>query len=348
MRVPTIFTAEKIAQTLAERYGISDVSGATELAGSSTGHVWKVETGSGSTYILKEFTSTFPLERVAHEPELVVHLHKKGLPVSQYYPTVSGELTWVLEGCPVNLQSFLTGTPAQQCQASPKLLEDSVKLLADIQLAMADYPALAFSMDEDWFVYRKDTVRRQKKLGDLLGLAQALEHDNQYKDQIVSDLEWKLSSLEKAHQMEFDPTRFTYGNTHGDYNVGNLLVNGEEIVGAIDFSNARQLPFVSEVLRSYTLGAPECAEAVIDLENLRQYFGWYQERLSLNEYDLTMAAKLSYFHIVNTGFGYHEYLVEGAENVGSLIGYSSWNVKLAKWYEAHEEEIAEALGSVAR
>jgi len=342
MRVPTILTFDRITQILYNQYGVIDVSTAKELAGSSTGHVWNVATHSGTSYILKEFTPTFDLDRVEHEPDLVNYLYKKGLPVSEFFPNKVGELTWMLDDRPVNLQSFLQGEPAQQNEVSSELLANSALLLADIQHALSDYPALKVSMDADWFAKRKDTEQRRGKLGRLLAIAEKLT-ENPYRAQITSDLEWKLSRIEEVGKLNFDPQRFTSGNTHGDYNVGNLLVNGDAIVGAIDFSNARQLPFAWELLRSYTLGSPECKDAVIDLKNLRHYFDTYQEKMKLSEYDLSMAAKLSYFHIVHTAFGYHEYLVDGAENAESLIGYASWNVRLAQWYEAHAEEIVEAL-----
>lgn len=96
-------------------------------------------------------------------------------------------------------------------------------------------------------------------------------------------------------------------------------------------------------MRSYTLGAPECANATIDLVNLRRYFDRYQERLALNEYDLQMAAKPAYYDSIHTDFGYREYLNDGADNFESLVGYASWNVRFGKWYEEINAKIVEAL-----
>ena len=301
-----------------------------------------METKSDSQYILKEFTPTFSLERVAHEPELVMHLHGKGLPVTQFYPTQSGEFSWILEDRPVNLQEFLAGSSTEQCTASKWLLKDSVQLLGDIQNELATYPRLPARFDAAWFAKRYDLPARKEKVNRLIGIAEALPA-NYRTDQIIDELRWRMSRLESANTIHFEPESFTVGNTHGDYNVANILVEQEKIVGVIDFSNACSMPLVWELVRSYTLGSPECGNPTIDLERLKEYFAWYMERVQLNEYDLRMAAKLTYFHIVHSQFGYSEYLVEHAESWEALIGYASWQVELAKWLEENMTKMESAL-----
>jgi Ser/Thr protein kinase RdoA (MazF antagonist) len=345
MRATSILNPERIAQILADRYGIGEVCDAKELPGASTGHVWKVEAESGRRYIFKEFTPTFSLERVSHEPELVMHLHGKKMPVAQFYPTRSGDLSWLLEDRPVSLQEFLPGSSSEQCTAPEWLLRDSVQMLGSMQNELSDFPRLPARFDEAWFAKRYDLPQRVKKVERLMQQAKELP-DSETKAQILSDLGWRLSRLESANAIYFEPDSFTLGNTHGDYNVANILIDREKIVGVIDFSNACSMPLVWELVRSYTLGSPECADATIDLQGLKRYFGWYMERMQLNEYDLRMAAKLTYFHIAHSQFGYTEYLVEHAENWESLIGYASWQVKLAKWLEVNMGEVESTLLSM--
>ena len=347
MRVTSILNFERISQIMSDRYGIGDICSAKELPGASTGHVWKVETKSGSHYILKEFTPTFSLERVAHEPELVMHLYGKGMPVTQFYTTVSDEYSWILEDRAVNLQEFLIGSSTEQCTAPERLLKDSVQLLGGIQNELADYPRLPARFDNAWFAKRYDLPARKEKVSSLIGIAEAMPA-NYWTDRIIDELRWRLSRLEKANAIHFEPESFTVGNTHGDYNVANILIEQEKVVGVIDFSNACSMPLVWELLRSYTLGSPECCNAKIDLGRLKEYFAWYMERVQLNEYDLRMAAKLTYFHIVHSQFGYSEYLVEHAENWEALIGYASCQVQLAKWLEENGEEMERVLLTLCR
>ena len=344
MRVPTILSPTRITELLASQYGIADVSGATEVLGSSTGHIWKIDTDSDKSYILKEFAPTFSLEQVSHEPELVMYLLKKGFPVSTYFPNRNGAYTWTLEDRPINLQSFLSGDAPKQCEAPDWLLKDSVQLLADIQVGLSDYPALPSRMDDGWFSKRRENGRGATKIGELLRLAEELP-DFSSKERIIQDLQWKLSKIEAANDIPLNPHEFTFGDTHGDFNVANILVNERKIVGVVDFTIACRLPLAWEVFRSYSLGSPECADATIDLPGLARYFGWYQEKMTLSHYDLTMVGWLSYFNIVHSGFGYQEYLVDQADNRESILDYASWLVKLAKWLEINADEMGRVLSA---
>jgi len=264
------------------------------------------------------------------------------LPVTQFYPSLSGELSWVLEDRPVNLQEFLVGSSTDQCTASEWLLKDSARMLGTIQNELADYSRLPARFGAAWFAKRYDLAARTEKVNRLIGIAEALPV-NYKTDRIIDELRWRLSRLESANLIRFEPESFTVGNTHGDYSVANILVEQEKIVGVIDFSNACSMPLVWELVRSYTLGSPECGDAMIDLQRLKKYFAWYMERVQLNEYDLRMAAKLTYFHFAHSQFGHSEYLVEHAENWESLIGYASWQVGLAKWLEENGKEMERVL-----
>ena len=336
MHVATILNFERIAEIFATRYGIAGVISAIELPGSSTAHVWKVETPTAG-YILKEFTPHFSLERVAHEPDLVMHLRRQNLPVAEFFATLAGDYTWLLEERAISVQSMLSGTPGQQCAASKDMLENSVKLLADLQLGMRDYPDLSENLNAATLARRYDTAVRLAKFEHFMDLAQNLPASER-RDRILSDLSWKISRVEHANQISFDLNAFTYGNTHGDYNTGNLLLQGSTITGVIDFTNACRMPLVWELLRSYIMSSPECANGVIDIDSFAQYASWYGEKIPLTPYDLSMAGKLTYFQSVHSSFGYQEFLVNGVENADSVLGYAAWRVQIAQWLEAHMED----------
>ena len=59
--------------------------------------------------------------------------------------------------------------------------------------------------------------------------------------------------------------------SHGDYTSIKLVFDKGEFKQVLDFSSARKLPIVWEIIRSYTSMDKECIFGNINIENLIKY-----------------------------------------------------------------------------
>ena len=98
--------------------------------------------------------------------------------------------------------------------------------------------------------------------------------------------------------------------------------------------------------RVYELNsAPECADGVINAENLAKYFKAYLRFSSLTEYDLKSAAELFYYQISVCDY-YGQYYSSAADNREIYLNQAVFSTRLMKWFETHIGEINEILLSI--
>jgi len=110
----------------------------------------------------------------------------------------------------------------------------------------------------------------------------------------ASALEGRIKHLERISAFAIETDKLTYSNSHGDYYIGQFIVNGREVT-VIDWTGACKLPTALEVMMSYVFAAPECANGEINSDGLKRYIDQYSSYSKMSDYDIKVMPYLFYY-----------------------------------------------------
>ena len=132
---------------------------------------------------------------------------------------------------------------------------------------------------------------------------------DKYENIITKDLQDKIKMIQKIITKDFTQTKnLTVKATHGDYNVLQFIYENGKIKAIIDFASAAKLPVVWEIIRSYSYLDKECQNGKINIPNLIDYIKEYLKYSELNEYDLKYMPFIYLTQLLNSTYGYKQYL----------------------------------------
>ena len=292
--------------------------------------LFRIEADRG-IYLMK----TFPLDRahVEREGHLTEHLHACGIPVASHLRAIDGTYVTRTPTMQFHLQTFIEGTTPAVNTASHWLLDKSARLLGRIQHALRDDPQLDTAFDAGFFAPSMDLDAR---LHFEQQLATASDAGNAALEREIGE---RLAHLHRISAFSFDTDRMTYVNSHGDYYLGQLLVDGQCIT-VIDWSSAARLPACFEVFMSYAYADPGCRDGEIRIDGFRRYCDAYLAHapVALSDEDLRMMPFFLYRYLCFCSFTPPYDEVPGAYR--SICTLSN---NLMNWLHEHAEQLSDAL-----
>jgi Ser/Thr protein kinase RdoA (MazF antagonist) len=347
MRIPSVLTEATIEKLLSKQYGIEKIKKIKKVMFGNSSHCYRIVTVDGPTYFLKESSPSFTFQELLAEAAVLDVLDASHLPVGPFIKTKAGEQVLAYKGRPVHLHPFIDGTVFAQFTAPVWLQEQSAKMLGKIHTSLIDLEVPTRRFDQSWFENRKNPENGLRKYDNLLKKIARL-NGSRLKEELVAELEYKQSQVKKAATLALNPEMFTYGVTHGDYNVEQILTTDEVVVGVTDFERVTHMPLAWEVLRSYSLADPACETGVMDADNLKRYVSWYLESHTLSKEDLKQVLYLSYMHIANSIHGYKEFVDDSVINPRPMLEYGRWYTRQLAWLETNMEKLSEELSNLAQ
>lgn len=305
-----------------------------------TANCYRLSDGERS-YFLKEFQSGMEEATVRREADLVAFLAARGIPVAQFIPTSAGESITRCRGHLVCLQEFAEGTAYGYDDFPPSMLGEAARMLGKLHTAMCDID-LPFHMDEKWLnAYCAEEIAAQYDA--LLTVAEQ-RRDDPNRPRLLADLQYKKELSYRCADYRRCYSGVTYLPTHGDYQGCQLICRGESIVAITDFSSARTLPAVWEVMRSYVQSSHSCRRrAVIDLDGLCGYVREYLKFSPLTEQDARAMPYVYLFQLARSKYGYPQYLTSDSPDREGLLRFAFWRTEMCRHVEARAEEIAQAV-----
>lgn len=334
----TALTEELIRALLAEHYGLSADTIERLQAGSA--NCYRITTHTGTVF-LKEFQSEFAREDLDREARLLQHLTDCGVPVARFLPTRRGGFSLMAGKHPLALQEYAEGDAYGYEEFPEEHLPALARLLGKIHRALEDYP-LPEDMGSEWLASYNPAMcanhydRLMRMAGERADDPNVLE--------LLSALEYKK---ELAHRCA-DYIRYyegiTYCGTHGDYQGCQVIGGDDGIRAVVDFSAARRLPVVWEIMRSFVQSARESRQnCVIDVDALCRYVAEYREEFPLTATDLAAMPYVYLFQLARSRYGFTEYLTTDSEDRESLLRFALWRTEMCRYLEEHSEEIVKAL-----
>ncbi|MDO4385178.1 MAG: phosphotransferase [Clostridia bacterium] len=274
---------------LKEQYGLHliDMRKSSIGAGSDT---WFLTCEEGA-YVLK-FPAASSINHPESEPALCAFLRTHGIPACKFLTNRLGSaLSQDADGRVFTVQERFAGVTPEWNTASDALLLESAELLGKIHQVLRAYPPLPEGIGAGFFRYMTPARARESYQR---SLAIALRQGDA---QSASELRWRMEWVERMPAPDFDLSRLTLRNTHGDYFISQFLCEDGHLTAVIDWTTACVHPVVWEIMRSFVYAAPECGEGTIDPARLAQYVRAYRRCGTLNDYDLQCLERLYFYQI---------------------------------------------------
>ena len=341
----SVLTEDRLRGIL-RRYGLTMRLSRKLPLGSANCYEVRCEEGN---YFLKEYQSEISRGEVEREAAVTAHLAGKNLPVAKFLKTTAGEVCTEVEGHVISVQEYVEGQTYLN-DLPKELFAESAALLGKIHAALRDFP-MEKGMDEAWIESFSPANAVAKFDALLQVVSEADDSEDPNLSKIREDLLYKKDLVRKLSRWKPWFAGITYTPSHGDYTACQLVWEGNHIKAVIDFSAAKSLPAVWEIMRSYIQSGGACkGGAPFDTEDFVAYVREYMKFAPLTKRDLAAMPYIYLFQLSRSSYGYKEYLVIRTENRDALLSFAHWRTEICREIERKAEEISrvcqERLGSI--
>ena len=282
---------------------------------------------AGQTKYVVKYASDNAMNHPELEPMVCEKLLENGIPACEFIRNKMGKVLSMDEmGRRFHVQKFIEGQVYGYNEVPVAYQKESAQMLAKIHLALKDLEGLPEGIGKNFFAYRTP----EKTLSSYENsLKIAIENGEA---RCERDIRRNMEVLKKFPEHHFDYSKFTSGNTHGDYQVSQIIWNKKQIAGVIDWTCACTHPYIWEVVRSYVFMAPECKNGEINIEAFVNYIKEYSRLLPLNRYDIENAGNLFYYFLAVCDF-YGQYYQAHSRNRNIYLEQAQLSAKLLLWFE---------------
>jgi aminoglycoside phosphotransferase (APT) family kinase protein len=277
-------TAREVCTFVLEYYSL-DAAEAVPIA-RATHEVWQVR-GIFGAFVFKRFPASARAAAL-REPGLAAHLRSMGVPTAIFTTANDGSYVIDAHGQPAHLQTFVDGVIVKRNRAPPWLTGASAEMLGRVCTALAGVRGLPDAFPAKWFAF---DARRKELEYDALIIAASRNRrlTGAQRREVTNDLVYKRAATADVANVKLNARGLTRGATHGDYSIGQVLLNGQQIAAVVDWCSACRQPYVWEVLRSYSYADSACADGHLDIDGARRYVGTFLNYVSLTRRDLAAA-----------------------------------------------------------
>lgn len=299
----TKFNNEEIKKILKQKYNLNIKS--IQKINRGSANIFKIET-KDEKYILKEFQSKYNQKEIEKEVHVINHLKIKNLQVPEHLKNVDGTYMFDHQGNTCILEKYIEGDTIGKNTGNKEMLKESAKYLALIIKGLEDYPYDdLWNCNLDKYSDKETFSQSIQKYNQLIELSKG----DKYEDIITKDLTDKIEMIKTILIKDLTQIKnVTVKATHGDYNVLQFIYEKEHIKAIIDFASAAKLPVVWEIIRSYSYLDKEAKNGKINIDNLVFYTKEYLKYEILNEYDLKYMPYIYLTQLLNSTYGYKQYL----------------------------------------
>lgn len=337
----SMLTETSIATLLREHYGIAVLSARRLPLG--TANCYQVETDVGSLF-LKEFQSNFKAEDLIREVQLSRFLSDSGIPTTRFLLTRTEAPYIRHRDRLICLEEYIEGEAYGYEVFPDMMMPELSRMLGRIHRVLRGYP-LPHDMGKAW-LEAYSPVEAASRYEELISFAEERVGDPK-RDAILAALQFKKDLSLRCGVCKAYYEGVTYGATHGDYQGCQVICEGNRIKAVTNFSSARVLPLVWEVMRSFVQSSVICRrDARIDVDGLCRYVKDYMSESPLTQRDLEAMPYIYLFQLARSSYGFPQYPCTNSEDREALLRFALWRTAICREVEAGAKNIATALLSL--
>jgi homoserine kinase type II len=217
-------------------FGLGELRAVCRIEQGFVNENWRVQADRGRYFLKRRHPDLSQPFLIRAQHELMRELRRAGFPAPVVVPTLTGESFLVLGGRIYEVHQFIQGQPYDH--ERPQHLEEAALTLGHYHRCVEGFAPQALCRPGDLY----SPALLEGNLGHLIEVW-GLERDPG-PVQITEGL--------KVHTAELDARYARHGRVpqlviHGDYYAGNLLFDGDRMVGVVDYDKARWQPRVVEL-----------------------------------------------------------------------------------------------------
>ena len=289
---------KKINEILNKKYVLSCNSIVRMPNGSA--NLFHVSSNNGD-YVLKEFQDGFDINRVEREIKITELVQNGGIPTTDFIYNCDRQAYLVYDGNIITLQRFIDGITKdynslteEQCMEAANYYSKIISILKNNDIKLPNFKMNIFEISK--------ISESIDKCSQLIEMCKDEDMINALKD--------KRRMLVEACNMDFHYAKdLTFVNSHGDYNTSQFIYDEEGKIKAIlDFASAKSLPIVWELLRSFIFMDSTYDNGKFSLDGFINYLKTFNKNEVLNKYDIEYMFKVYYMFLLNSMFGFEQYM----------------------------------------
>lgn len=273
-------------------------------------------------------------ENVENEGLVTEYLYNRGLKVARLIKSKNGGYVIHTPDYQFTLQEYIEGTTLPINSAPEWFMEKSAEFLGRTVMLFNDFAQLPLKFGKDFFAPENASRKKRRYMDEL---DKAIVSDKQDIKPLWSE---QIRHLERISAFNIDTSKLTYANSHGDYHIGQVIVNHNDIT-VIDWSSACRLPICLDIITSYVFASPNCREGAVDANGLIAYIKTFVKRFPLNEYDIEAMPYVLYFWHCMCNYRPDEYvnIAQGYKPIARLIR------NMLNWLYERAEELSKELSA---
>lgn len=236
------------------------------------------------------------------EPEICNYLFEKGIEVSAFLKNTSGNfVTRYSDNRVSHLQKYVEGNVFLMNEAPEWFMKKTPVLLGRIHNELRGYKELPEGIGKAFFQYMNPDNAKQSYMHSYEIAKQRGETE------ILEDIEFRMSIVPQMTDWQFDLGKLTCCNTHGDYNINQIICGENEVNAVIDWTSACRHPVIWEITRSFYYADSGCVNGELNEAKFRDYVEGYCSVASLTQYDKDNLLRLYYYQLAVCDY-YSQYL----------------------------------------
>lgn len=318
------FTNEEIVEVMWKMYGIKAQKIEIEERGSA--NIFYIYDEHQNKCVLKEFESARNDQDILKEIRICNHLKNDGIPVATYIPTNDGEYYFMHKGRVVILMEYIDGYVKESNTGNYEQVMESAEILGKVVKSLETFDGLEEESIEQYCNGEKLKLSKIKyeKL-----LKQIENSENIDDTQIRKDIEDKLKIINELENLDFSEMRkLSMKNCSGDFSIMQFIYQNEKVIAVLDFAKSKKMPFVWEIIRSYSYIDENCKNGRINEEVFKQYIQKVREYVEVTEIDLKWMKMFYLVQLVCSSYGYGEFLAD--RNRRNLLEFARWRTEMCR------------------
>ena len=336
----SVFTESDIIELMKNQYDISADKVLQLQLGSA--NCYKIITENGS-FFLKEYQDTFSKDDIEREISLNEYLLSHSFPTAAFIANVNRNKYIYINGRYVMLQEFIEGDSYAHHDLPDDILLQSAEMLGKLHEILKNYK-LPVEMDRSW-AKGFNVSKARVKYDELLGMSEKIEN-KAIADKIKEDVRFRSELLQIVEPYGKYFKKLTYKSTHGDFSALQYLCQDGRIKAVIDFTSAKKLPVVWEIMRSYMQSATDTYDPFdFDESKFCEYVCHYMQFSKLSKWDLKYMPYVYLYQLARSRYGYKEYMMN-AENKDELLRFACWRTDVCRMLLDRADLISEKLISL--
>ena len=336
MTEETVFeNINELKDIVKSNYGIKITSIKKIIRGSAN-----IYSLNNNKYILKEFQSNYKKEDIIKEITVINHLKKNKIKVPKYIKTLKGDSYFFYKDKYIILQKYIDGYTKEQNTGNINETLESAKYLGKIVKALK---SLNYNLNKIDYLGWLNTETLNNAINKYKSLIKNLDLKNELDKKIYYDLNDKIKMINciknKFNKEEIN--NLTIVNSHGDYSVMQFIYKNKKIHAVIDFVAAAKVPIIWEIIRSYSYIDEDVKNGEFNINTFIKYVKTVNKYITLNEYDIKYMPYLYLVQMLNSDYGYKEYINNKTKK--ELLNFAIFRTKLCRYLFKNSELISKEL-----